>query len=235
MMENAKKITIFTIGHSNHETDWFVDLLERCSIECVVDVRSVPYSRWRPQFNKKEIAPLLNGRGMDYVFLGNELGGRVENPKYYSKGRIVYEKILSDDNMSSPFRSGIWKVTELSRRKRIVLMCAEKDPLQCHRALLIARELVGPRDDGHDREVRHILANGQSEDHAFTVKRLCGDSRIRKEYEKTRQGDLLSDSAAFENEMSSLEDFAYRMRGHEVAYHDEMQARDAERKPEEAR
>lgn len=162
-MESAKKRTIYTIGHSNHEIRNCVSLLKRHRINAVADVRSVPYSRHYPQFNRENLIDSLCVHGIEYVFLGKELGARTDNPECYKNGRVKY-RLLARTKL---FREGIEWIRKNSNHKKIALMCAEKDPLDCHRTILVARELV---EAGLD--IAHILADGRAERHDVSMKRL---------------------------------------------------------------
>ncbi len=129
--------TIFTIGHSNQPADGFLALLRDHSIECVVDVRSKPYSRFR-HFNRESLRRRLNNQGLDYLYLGSELGGHPEGDDFYESHRVAYERIAA----LPEFRRGIKQVIDESEQRRIALMCTEEDPAKCHRHPLLARTLL---------------------------------------------------------------------------------------------
>jgi len=154
----------FTIGHSTHPQGRFIDLLLRHGITALCDVRSQPYSRVNPQFNREELKKSLRGCGIRYVFLGKELGGRSEDPTCYEHGKVQYERMARTDL----FRHGLERVKNGMKNYRLALMCAEKEPLECHRTILVARHLVALGVD-----VRHILADGRLETHTDTLRRLA--------------------------------------------------------------
>jgi len=154
---------IFTIGHSNHSLEAFVELLQQHGVTAIADVRSSPFSRFNPQFNKDALARNLKSLGIDYVFLGRELGARSDDPSCYEGGRVSYARLARTEL----FRAGLERVVRGSREHRIALMCAEKEPLECHRTLLVARVLA----DGGTL-VEHILADGTVEQHEETLRRL---------------------------------------------------------------
>ena len=160
---------IFTVGHSTHEFEDFVFLIEQHGVDAVADVRSVPYSRWQPQFNREDLAGALKNRDIAYVFLGKELGARSDDPQCYENGQVRYRALAE----TPLFQSGIKRVRDGSRHRCIALMCAEKDPLDCHRTILVARELVASGVD-----VTHILENGSLEPHGETMKRLSEQLRL---------------------------------------------------------
>ena len=144
-----KKI-IYTIGHSNHPVEYFLALLKAYHIDCVVDVRSHPNSQYNPQFNKPLISAFLEEKDIVYLHFGKEFGAR--NTRDYlqdEEGRVDFEKVRK----SEAFRLGIARLEE-SLRKGLVpsLMCAEANPLECHRFSMIASYL-----DAHGYEVQHIL------------------------------------------------------------------------------
>jgi uncharacterized protein (DUF488 family) len=157
---------IYTIGHSNHPAQRFVELLQRQGIEAVGDVRSTPFSRFNPQFNREKLATTLRDAGIHYVFLGEELGARARDPGCYDGDRVSYAKLAR----SPAFRSGLERVVSGMREHRIALMCAEREPLDCHRTILISREL-----ERAAVPVTHILADGSLEAHAVAMGRLVGD------------------------------------------------------------
>src|ERR1700674_3398382 len=147
---------IFTIGHSTHPQKRFIALLLQHGITALCDVRSKPYSRVNPQFNREELKESLRERCIKYVFLGKELGARSEDPMCYENGKVQYDRLAHTDL----FRRGLERVQNGMKDYRLALMCAEKEPLECHRTILIARHLA---DLGFD--VQHIHADGRLESH----------------------------------------------------------------------
>lgn len=130
---------LFSIGHSNQPLDAFLTALEKHEIQVLVDVRSSPYSRYSPHYNREELQALLKVEGMQYLFLGNELGGRPEAAEFYAEdGRVLYSALAQ----SPLFQQGIRRLEEGASRYRIAVMCSEEDPTGCHRYLLIGRVLA---------------------------------------------------------------------------------------------
>ena len=155
---------VFTVGHSNHTLEAFLELLREHRVDALADVRSAPYSRFNPQFNREPFAAALKEIGIRYVYLGRELGGRSENFECYDEeGRIVYDRVAA----TATFKRGLARVVDGAARHRIALMCAEKEPLECHRTLLVACEL-----DKRGVEVDHIHAGGSLEPHGQAMNRL---------------------------------------------------------------
>lgn len=155
--------TILTVGHSNHLPETFVRLLQLHGVTAVADVRSSPYSRAYPEFNRDSLSELLREGGIAYVFLGRELGARSKDPSCYKDGRVQYGRLASTDL----FRKGLARVMSGATSHRIALLCAEREPLACHRAILVARELekLGAR-------IEHIHADGSLEPHHEALRRL---------------------------------------------------------------
>ncbi len=168
-------MTVFTVGHSNHPIERFEELLCANRVTAVADVRSAPYSRFSPQFNREELRARLRDRGIAYVYLGYELGGRGDDSDYDNdpsdrdNNDRVNNQIINYDRLAAKpsFEDGIERVLRGASRETIVLLCAEKEPLGCHRTLLVGRALA-------ERGVRveHILADGTRESHDRTMDRL---------------------------------------------------------------
>jgi uncharacterized protein (DUF488 family) len=146
---------VFTIGHSNQTTEEFLDLLRQHQIDVVVDVRSSPFSRFVPQFNKREVQAAVREAGFQYVYLGRELGGRpdIDSDLIDDEGHAMYGLIAETDE----FLTGIRRLCEGISRYRVAMMCSEEDPTDCHRRLLVSRVLILD----HGMDVRHIRGDGR--------------------------------------------------------------------------
>lgn len=194
---------VFTIGHSNHKIEVFTALLHRHGISAICDVRSHPYSRFVSQYSRDALKAALSDADISYVFLGKELGARSDNPACYRQGKVQYDRLAKEPK----FGEGISRVKQGMDRYRIALMCAEKDPLECHRALLVARRIF---EDGIP--VNHILADGTIESHEAMESRLLAICKLP-------EGDMFK----------SREEFivdAYSIQGERVAYQDEAMTED---------
>ena len=154
---------IFSIGHSNHSIDKFISLLEGSEINMVVDVRSAPFSRMFPQFNQEALKKSLSDNAIGYLFLGDQIGGRSNDPDDYLDGQVIYKLLANKE----AFKTGIERLKEGSARYQIALMCSEKEPLDCHRTLLVSETLVSS-----DIAVHHIHADGTVEGHGDALVRL---------------------------------------------------------------
>ena len=136
--DGSGRWSIYTIGHSNHSAEKFVDLLKRYGIELVVDVRSQPYSRHAPHFSARDLEAILSGNGIGRLYLGYELGGRPTAEEFYdADGRVDYARI----EKSQSFLDGIQRLDSSIWDRRIALLCSEEDPTWCHRRLLVGRAL----------------------------------------------------------------------------------------------
>jgi uncharacterized protein (DUF488 family) len=162
---------VYTIGHSTHAIDRLTELLIRHGVTAVCDVRSTPYSRINPQFNREDLKLALRTRGIAYVFLGKELGARIDDPSCYKNGKVQYDRLARTEI----FQSGIARVREGTKNYQLALMCAEKEPLDCHRAILVARHLVSAEVD-----IAHIHANGSLENHVEALVRLTNLHNLRE-------------------------------------------------------
>ena len=154
---------IFSIGHSNHSIDKFLSLLESSKINIVVDVRSAPFSRMFPQFNQEALKKSLRESSIGYLFLGDQIGGRSNDPEDYLDGQVLYKALAQKES----FRTGIARLEEGFAKYRIALMCSEKEPLDCHRTLLVSQALAS-----REIPVGHIHADGTVEAHKDALARL---------------------------------------------------------------
>ena len=143
---------IYTIGHSNITQESFIELLKLFKLQLVVDVRSTPYSKYVPHFNRENIDKSLKENDIGYIFLESYIGGKPKDEKYYTNGKVDYELIAKTEH----YKEGINKIMTLSRDDDIVLMCCEENPNSCHRHNLITPSLLKK-----GFEVIHIRKNGK--------------------------------------------------------------------------
>jgi uncharacterized protein (DUF488 family) len=167
---------LLTIGHSNLPVERFIDLLRNAGVAAIADVRSVPFSRRFPWFSARALAPRLQEAGMAYLPFGEALGGRPRDAGLYRDGIADYEKMAA----TPQFRAGLDQVCRLMRD--LCLMCAEREPLDCHRCLLVGRALAE-----RGMVIGHILIDGRVEPHTVTETRLLEDAGVAP--------DLFSDRA----------------------------------------
>jgi len=187
---------LFTIGHSTHSWEQFLDLLLKHDVQAIADVRSRPYSGRMPQFNREALERSLRGAGVHYVFLGEELGARRAESDCYIDGVARYEYIAK----TPAFAAGLTRIRNGLQRFRIALLCAEKDPLECHRTILVCRHLR------EAVEIQHILSNAALESHADAETRLMNEEHVPED-------DLFTDREI-------LISRAYERRGEKIAYHE---------------
>ena len=166
--------TLFTIGHSNHDATHFLSLLSAHGVSAVADVRSSPYSKYVPQFSKDNLQRSLRDANIDYLFLGRELGARRDENSCFVNGRATYALIAQ----LPAFQSGIDRVLRELEDRPVALMCAEAGPLDCHRTILVCREMgkVAPT-----LSIEHILRDTGIEPHAATEARLVERHQLEPE------------------------------------------------------
>jgi uncharacterized protein (DUF488 family) len=178
---------IYTIGHSNHPIEHFTALLQQHGIQALADVRSNPYSRFNPQFNRERLqASLAAAAGIRYVFLGEELGARSKDPACYDEeGRVSYIKLAQ----TPLFRQGIARLRTGMQQHRIAMMCAERNPLECHRTILVSREL-----ERIGIPVLHILHDGALEPNTQAMQRLASELKLASADLFRSQEELIDDA-----------------------------------------
>ncbi len=198
---SAAEHPVMTIGHSTHSAEAFLALLRQHQVEAVADVRSSPFSRFNPQFNREALEQFLKENGNRYVFLGKELGARSEDRSCYLDGRVQYARLAR----TPLFQSGLDRVLQGAARYRVALMCAEKEPLECHRTLLVAKTLAV-----RGQPVLHIHGDGHLETHEAAMERLLDMTGLPKEDLFRSRQELLAEALARQEQ--------------QVAYVDEAQA-----------
>lgn len=162
-MEMSNTKNVYTIGHSTQSIESFFSLLRKHRVTAVADVRSSPYSRHVPHFSREELASELKANGISYVFLGDELGARSKDASCYVDDIVSYERLAK----TPEFQRGIKRVIEGSEKFRVALMCSERDPVECHRTILVAKNL-----SEKGIPINHILGNGEVEAHEQTMLRV---------------------------------------------------------------
>lgn len=190
----AETFPLYTIGHSNRSMDEFIDLLQQHQIGAVADVRSQPVSGRYPYFNAHPLQSRLKSEGLEYVFLGDELGARRHEEECYREGQAKYSLIAK----TSAFQAGLDRVRRGLEQYTIALMCAERDPLTCHRSILVCRHLR------EDCSISHLLEANSVESHEAAEMRLLQQLKLPPK-------DL------FRTEQQMLDD-AYDLQGERIAY-----------------
>ena len=196
---------LYTIGHSRHEFNYFSNLLKIYEINYLLDVRSTPYSQYAETYNKEQLSNLLSAKGITYSFMGRFFGARPDNIELYNEeGYLDFEKMSYSDS----FIKGMESVNlGLNRGNNIVLMCTEKDPIDCHRAIMVARAFSLRGID-----VRHILPNGK-----YQTQQELDERLLNKHYPDRAQLSILNyDKIISVEETIKL---AYRKQNKEIGYH----------------
>lgn len=193
MAQSAARL--YTIGHSTHSYERFLELLRQHGVDFILDVRSVPHSGRVPQFNQRQLRDALRSDDIRYRHAGNILGGRPADRQFYQDDQVQYSRVAG----SEEFVKALERVRAGTRTHRVALMCAEGDPLACHRFLLLARYLRSP-----DVEIVHILPDGRGERHVESELRLM------------RQTGLLQSDLFAKNPQALAE--AYEIQSRRVAF-----------------
>ncbi|HKM04994.1 MAG TPA: DUF488 domain-containing protein [Lachnospiraceae bacterium] len=192
---------LYTIGHSQHPIQKFIGLLKQHNIEFVVDVRSTPYSKYASMYDRENISNELKNANISYAFMGKYFGARQDDKSLYTKeGYLDFQKVAKWDI----FEKGMDNVVRGMETKRIALMCLEKKPIDCHRAILVANAFYCK---GYS--VKHILENGKIETHQELNEELLDlyfpDRNQISFFDNRTDEDYLED--------------AYKIRNKEIGYH----------------
>jgi uncharacterized protein (DUF488 family) len=165
-MDNLPGLEIYSIGHGNSLLSQFSDLLIKQGIQTLVDVRSTPYSKHNPHFDREYLSLYLQKKDIHYVYMGKKLGGRPVDPTVYFAGEIPQDSHDFLHLVNYPeimtrawFQQGIEEMVEVASASKTVFMCSEEDPSTCHRHFLIAQYLLKQRIN-----VRHLRADGRIEE-----------------------------------------------------------------------
>ncbi len=158
MMTGMTAAIVYTVGHSNHAIENFLALLRRHGIRRLVDVRSVPYSRWVPHFRKRALSAALESNGIDYQFLGDALGGRPPGDEFYAADGTLD---CARRSQAADFLAGIDRLLTLAAERPTAVMCAEEDPARCHR-----RALIAPALRARGVQIVHVRGDGRAQPEA---------------------------------------------------------------------
>jgi uncharacterized protein (DUF488 family) len=164
-MHNEQKtgLRVMTIGHSNHPLGHFIELLKQRQVEVVVDTRSYPYSNYATHYDQQPLKEALIKSGFQYIYLGEELGGRPDGSQYYdADGHVLYGKVAD----SAAFKQGLQRLENGIAKYEVAMLCAEENPAACHHRLLIGKVLL---------------------DHGIAVDHIRGDGRLQSESELAQE------------------------------------------------
>lgn len=190
---------LLTIGYSTHTCATFLAALRKYKASCVVDVRTAPYSRFKPEFDWRHLHRSLRMHSIESVFLGDHFGARPKDPECYVDGSVSFERLAEHPL----FARGVERILDGMTRFRIAMMCAEKDPIQCHRMVLVSRRLCTLSGVS----IRHILANGSSETHKESELRMMRMLGLE-------QQELFGTGRTHQGRLAE----AYRRQGKKIAY-----------------
>ena len=194
--------TLFTIGHSSHPPEYFLELLKHYQITCLIDVRSVAASAYNPQFNKEPLAAFLKNNGINYQHFPREFGARHTDPELLDpEGKVEFEKVRN----STLFKDGIQKLIQgLEKGFTISLMCSEAEPLDCHRFSMISLALAQ-----HGFEINHIL-----KDKTFASNAQLEKAILKKFYKKLPVPTVFDPDVTIQDQINA----AYRLKNQEIAF-----------------
>ena len=197
-----QKPIIYTIGHSTHQIDYFVELLKEYSVNCVIDVRSLAASTYNPQFNKEPLSNYLKKNRITYQHFADEFGARHSDPDLLDEdGKVDFEKIRKSWN----FKNGVERLwLAMDKGFIIALMCSESEPFDCHRFSMIS---IALEKDGFD--VQHILKDKTLKSNAELEKQL-----LKKYDKKIPKPDMFEPNISVEDQLK----VAYRLRNQEIAF-----------------
>jgi uncharacterized protein (DUF488 family) len=196
------KPVIYTVGHSTHSIEYFLELLKEYSVNCLVDVRSVAASQYNPQYNKKTLSNFLNNNGITYLHFAEEFGGRQTNPDVLDdEGKVDFDKVRK----SSSFKSGVKRLWKgIDKGFTIALMCSESEPLDCHRFSMVSLAL---ENDGLG--VKHILKDKTIKSNAHLEILL-----VKKYSKKVSNPEIVKSNVTWDDQLR----IAYRIKNKEIAF-----------------
>ena len=196
---------LFTIGHSQHNVEYFISMLKKYNINYVLDVRSIPYSKYAEQYDRQNIEKYMSYNGIRYSFMGKFFGARPKEKELYcAEGYLDFEKVRKSERFLKGFKN---VMLGLQQGYNIVLMCTEKDPFDCHRAIMVSRAFELAKV-----EVNHILADGNLQ-HQNKL-----NARLLDKYFPERDQIMLFDDINKTKQTNYL-NMAYVLRNKEIGYH----------------
>ena len=197
-----EKPIIYTVGHSTHQIDYFLELLQKYSVNCLVDVRSVAASSYNPQYNKEPLSNFLKNHGITYMHFAEEFGARHTDPDLLDdEGKVDFEKVRKSWN----FKNGVERLwLGLDKGFTVALMCSEGEPFDCHRFSMVS---IALEKDGF--EVKHILKDKTLKSNSEL------ESQLLKKYDKK-----IPKPTMFEPDITKEDQLkaAYRLRNKEIAF-----------------
>lgn len=199
-MENRP--IIYTVGHSTHQLDYFLELLKEYGVTCLIDVRSVAASSYNPQYNKEPLTNFLKSKGITYLHFAEEFGARHNDPDLLDdEGKVDFEKVRK----SWAFKNGVERIWQgLDKGFTISLMCSESEPFDCHRFSMVS---IALDKDGFD--VKHIMKDKSLKTNADLENQL-----LKKYDKKLPKPDMFNPNVTLDDQLKE----AYRLRNKEIAF-----------------
>ena len=196
------KPTIYTIGHSTHQLDFFLELIKTVEINCIVDVRSIPASTYNPQYNQNSLKNFLKNNHITYLHFAEEFGAKqTDDDLLDNEGKLDFEKVRK----TRLFHYGLERIWQgIDKGFRIALMCSESEPLDCHRFSMVS---IGLENDGF--EVKHILKDKSVKTNLELEKEL-----LKKYAKKIPQSNLFEPEITFEMQLKE----ALRLKNKEIGF-----------------
>jgi uncharacterized protein (DUF488 family) len=192
--------TLYTVGHSTHEISYFIDLLTSYNVNCVVDVRTLAASRFNPQYNKSALSASLRDNKITYLHMPDEFGARHTDPSLLTNGRVDFDKVRKSEN----FLKGVERLRHgVNKGFTIAMMCAESEPLECHRFSLISFALKDEFD------IIHIL-----KDKTSITQHDLEQELLKKYKKKLLTSDLFQSAHTYDERLKA----AYRLQNDEIGY-----------------
>lgn len=193
---------IYTIGHSTHSKEYFLELLTTYSVNCLIDVRSIAASSYNPQYNKAVLSDFLKSNGIEYLHFSKEFGARHEDPTLLDKdGKVDFDKVRNTQD----FKSGIERIKKgIKKGFTISLMCSESEPFDCHRFSLVS---IGLIEEGFI--VEHIL-----KDKSIRRNVQLENQLLKKYHKKIPKPSMFEPNVSLEEQLK----VAYQLRNKEIAY-----------------
>jgi len=200
------KPTIYTIGHSTHELNYFLELLREYKINCVVDVRSNPASIYNPQYNQEPFKDYLKKNNITYLHFADEFGARQNDPDLLDDDGILdFEKVRK----SWQFKNGLERIWQgVDKGYSIAIMCSESNPLDCHRFSMVS---VGLENDGFN--VLHIFKDKTNKSQSELEKDLMAEFK-----KKLPEKDLFSQNVSDEQQLQKQLRIAYKLKNKKIGY-----------------
>ncbi|MBC2579542.1 DUF488 family protein [Clostridium sp. DJ247] len=196
---------IYTVGHSSHDNIYFLELLKKYNINCIIDIRSVPFSKYVPHFNKNVIKKFLNINGIYCIYMAEEFGAiRTNIDLFHPNGYLDFNKVKE----LKSFSEGLERLKDgIKKGYKICIMCTEKDPIDCHRSIMIAPELIK-----NNYSVIHIMPDGSTQ-----TQQQLEDRLLRMYNLNLTQQDIFSFKKQLEDKNNLIER-ALKLRNADIGY-----------------